>query len=215
MATKIAVFNAALSELGDYSLSDTGEPVPAGRVLVARWDRTVADCLSEASWNFAMEDAEITGDTGLITDRVGPRYGFSKPSDWVRTVAVSQDEFFSFPHLSYLDDGAIWKADSTPLFVRFVSNDTGLGLYLPRWTAAFTRYVELELAVRACMKLTQDKSLKKLLQEDRDTARKVAKNQDAMNEAQPKFPPASSWTRARYGMSGGNRDRGNTGSLTG
>jgi hypothetical protein len=215
VATKLEVFKAALSELGDYSINDTGAAEPAARVLVARWDRTVADCLSEASWNFAMEDVAIDGDTGLITARVGPRYGFAKPGDWVRTVAVSQDEFFTVPHLAYYDDGGIWKADDTPIYVRYVSNDTGAGLYLPLWTPSFTRYVELELAVRACMRITQDKSLKRELEDGRDKARKTAKNQDAMNEVQPKFAPAPSWTTARWGRWGGHRDRGSSGNLTG
>ena len=54
-ATKLGLFQAALTELGEETTNDTGEAVDSVRVLVQRYDRVVADCLSVASWNFAME----------------------------------------------------------------------------------------------------------------------------------------------------------------
>ena len=113
-----------------------------------------------------------------------------------------------------MDDASFWSADTSPIYVRYVSNDTGLGLELTRWPAAFTRFVELELAVRSCMKLTQDKILRDELKKDRDKARLTAKNHDAMNEANPKFAPQGSWNRSRGGRSG-RGDRGSRSSLTG
>jgi hypothetical protein len=64
------------------------------------------------------------------------------------------------------------------------------------------------------MRLTQDKDLWERLKKDRDLARRNAKNRDAMNEPNPKFKPAGSWTESRYGRSGWG-DRGNRGSFTG
>jgi hypothetical protein len=211
---KLGIFNAALSELGDWSIADTGETVPHARVLVARWSRVVADCVSDGSWNFATETVKLDADTG-VTPGFGYTEVFAKPSDWVRTIGISQDENFVYPLLRYYDDANYLSADVSPIYLRYVSNDTGMGLELTRWTPAFTRYVELELAVRSCMKLTQNRSLKEDLSGERDKERKKAKNQDAMNEPQPKFPPPSSWTAARWGRGGGNRDRGSSGSLTG
>jgi hypothetical protein len=213
MATKAGIFNAALTELGHRTLSDTGENVEAGRVLNARYDRVVADCLSAGSWNFAMETIKAVADTG-VTPEFGPTEVFLKPSDWVRTFALSTDEYFNFPLLDYVDDASFWSADSSPVYVRYVSNDTGLGLELTRWPAAFERYVELELAVRSAKKLTQDTQLRDELKKDRDKARLRALNHDAMNEANPKFAPPGSWTRSRGGRSG-RGDRGSRGSLTG
>lgn len=213
MATKIGIWNAALDELGHRHLSDTGEPVEAGRTLTKRYDRVVADCLAEASWNFATETIKATADTG-VTPEFGYTEVFAKPSDWVRTVGVSQDEYFSYPLISYYDDANFWSADLSPIYIRYVSNDTGMGMDLTRWTSAFTRYVELELAHR-CWKINADKSLREDIGKMRDRARKNAKNQDAMNEAQPKFPPPGSWTMARWGNGGGGNDRGSRGGLTG
>lgn len=213
MATKLGVWNASLYEMGHERLSDTGDPVEAGRVLTRVWDRVVADTLAEASWNFAMETIKAEADTG-VTPTFGYTEVFAKPSDWVRTHGVSQDERFGTPLLDYYDDQTFWSADVTPIYIRYVSNDTGMGRDLNRWPAAFTRYVEMELAHRAVLRINNSQSLKEEIRKERDRARKTAKNQDAMNESAVKFLPAGSWTRARQGF-GGRNDRGSGGSLTG
>ena len=212
MATKLGVWNRSLVALGHRRLSDTGEAVEAGRELTAVYDQVVAECVSAGSWNFAMETIEAAADTG-VTPEFGYTEVFAKPTDWVRTIGVSQDEYFSYPLLQYYDDDDFWSADSTPIYVRYVSNDTGLGLDLTRWPAAFTRFVELELAARVALKLTQSASLEESLEKKRDKARRTALNQDAMNEVQPRFPPPGSWTISRGGRS--SRQRGSRSNLIG
>ena len=211
MATKVGLFNAALIELGHTTLTDTGEAVEAGRVLNVVYSQVVDECLAAGSWNFAMETVKAAADTG-VTPEFGYTEVFAKPSDWVRTIGVSQDEYFNYPLLQYYDDANFWSADSTPIYIRYVSDDTGLGMELTRWPARFARYVELELASRICMKVTQSSSLLEQIDAKREKARRAALNHDAMNEAQPKFAPMGSWNSARGGSRGG--DRGSRGSLT-
>lgn len=211
--TKLEVFNGALGELGERRLSDTGEPVESARALLDRWSRVVADCLEAGMWNFATETVKLVSDTG-VTPNFGYQEVFAKPTDWVKTIAVSQDEYFSVPEIHYYDDVNFWSADYSPIYARYVSNDTGMGLDLTKWPARFTRFVELELAERVCMRLTQNASLKEQIMKDKKDARKAAKNSDAMDEAQPKFFPQSSWGAARGGrLSRG--DRGSRSNLTG
>lgn len=212
MASKLGIFKAALHEIGDAEISDTGEAVTSARVLVSRWDDVVADCLEAGSWNFATKTIKAVSDTG-ITPEFGYSEVFAKPSDWVRTHAVSDDEEFTQPLLDFYDDVNYWSAPSTPLYIRYVSNDSSFGLDLTRWPRAFTRYVELELADRVCERLSQNGSKKDAIAKDRDRARSTALNRDAMNSAQPVFPPVGRWTRARGG--GRSRERGNRGSLLG
>lgn len=212
MATKLAVINAGLVELGNERITDTGEDIKAARETTAVWGDVVAECIASAHWNFAMETIKAEADTG-VTPEFGYTEVFAKPSDWVRTSAVSEDEYFANPLVSYYDDANFWSADCTPLYFRYVSNDTGLGLDLTRWPAKFSRFVSLEIAERVCLALTQNNSLKETIGKARDKARKEAKLIDAMDEAQPKFRPTSSWTQARWGRAG--RDRGPRGSLIG
>ena len=210
MATKVGIFNGALLELGHRAMVDTGEPVEAGRDLNRHYSRVVNDCLAAGSWNFAMETIKAVADTG-VTPNFGFTEVFAKPSDWVRTFGVSQDERLSIPLLQYYDDANFWSADISPIYVRYVSNDTGLGFELTRWPAAFTRYVEMELALRVAPKVARSEAER--VERLRDKAKRNALGQDAMNENQPKFPPMGSWNSARGGGRGG--DRGNRGSLTG
>lgn len=214
MVSKLNHWNAALLEIGQERLSDTGDPVVAARELTFVWSQVVAECLAAGSWNFATETIKAEADTG-VTPEFGFTEVFAKPSDWVRTVGVSGDEFFSFPLLDYYDDVNFWSSNYSPIYVRYVSNDTGMGLEMSRWTANFDRFVDLELAERVCMKLTQSASMKEDIGKRRDKARKRALNFDAMQEQQPKFAPPSGWTTARWGRNGSGRDRGSRGNLTG
>lgn len=214
MATKLGLFNGALTEIGHVNLADTGEAVEAGRVLNELYTRVVDECLAAGSWNFATETIKADADTG-VTPNFGFTEVFAKPSDWVKTVGVSGDEYFAYPLVHYYDDIGFWSADVTPIYIRYISDDTGMGYELTRWPAQFTRYVELELAARACVRLTESEQKLERIEVLRDRARIRALNTDAMNEPQPKFPPAGSWTRSRWGNSGGSNDRGNRGSLTG
>lgn len=214
MATKRGVWNMALLELGHRRLADTGEAIEPARDIAAIWDQMVLECLKAGSWNFAMETIKAVADTGVT-----PEFGtftevFAKPSDWLRTTAVSLDEDFSVPLLSYYDDDVFWSAASSPIYIRYVSSDTGLGLDLTRWPPGFARYVELELAERMCLKITQNRELKSDIGKARDKARRTALNHDAMDEANPKFPPPSPWTSARS-KGGGSRERGSRNNLTG
>lgn len=213
MVTKLQLFNAALDELGEVNVSDTGEAIASARVLAARYDRVVADCLASSSWNFAIETIQADADTG-VTPAFGFAKVFAKPSDWVNTVAISGDPYFTFPLTQYFDDANFWSADYTPIYVRYVSNDTGLGLDLMRWTPAFTRYVELALADRACTTITQSDSTRERVEKRLKAAKTNARAQDAINEPQPKFPPPGGWTMARSGRIG-LRDRGSRNSLIG
>jgi hypothetical protein len=214
MATKLALWNNALIEMGHKPVSDTGEGVVAARTLTRVHDGVVEQCLASGSWNFAMETVKLVADTG-----VEPNFGytevFAKPTDWLRTIAVSGDDYFAIPLLHYYDDSNYFSADFSPMYVRYVSNDTGMGLDLTRWPQHFTRYVELSLAERTVYKLTQSQELKAQIEKDLIRARREAKNIDAMNEPNPKFPPDSSWTVSRSSRSGGWRDRGSRSNLTG
>jgi hypothetical protein len=204
MATKLGLFNGALVELGHVPLSDTGEANESGRRLNAVYTQVVDECLSAGSWNFAMETIKAEADTG-VTPEFGFTEVFAKPSDFVRTVGISADENFAVPLTQYYDDFNIWSANTTPIYVRYVSDDTGLGYELTRWPPLFSRYVELEMASRICMRTTQSASLKEHIDAQRDKARTRALNVDAMNEAQPKFAPMGGWNRSRGGFGGGDR----------
>jgi hypothetical protein len=218
MATKQELYTEALTAIGDRKFL-TSENKEAVRVLDEVYDQVLNECLIEASWNFATKFARLKGDTGLLTYndtgsvQSGWTYGFNKPPGWVRTHALSADEYFVYPLVDYRDEDRLIKADTTPLYMRYTDTGPVLGAALSNWPALFKRYVVLELATRISFRLTQDENLEITLEKRRDKALRRAKNQDSMDEAGVKFAPASSWTRARWGISG--NERGSRKSLTG
>lgn len=214
MATKLGLYNAALREIGERALASLTERGEPRRNLDAVYDDVLTDCLLTGSWNFAMETVKLEADTG-IEPNFGYTEVFAKPTDWLRTQSVSTDEYLSYPLTTYYDDVNYLSADTSPIYFRYISNDTGLGLELNNWPRSFTRYVELELACRVAKRLTNmsTRDFDALLSL-RDEARLRAKNNDAMNEPNPKFAPAGDWTRARWG-GWSNRDRGSRNNLTG
>lgn len=188
-----SLYQQALAELGDPLLltSRSGE---ARRALDDVYENTVRVCLAAGPWNFAATEYYPTADTGLITPTtVGYNYGYSKPADWVRTIFISDDQYMVFPLTQYLDSQEIWATDTGEIFVRYVSNDTGAGLFITGWPPNFRRFVELALAERVCMRLVQNAELRDKLAIRRDMALQDALKQNKTDLPPVRFAPANSW----------------------
>ena len=212
MATKLELYNGALNALGERRLTSVSENALSRRVLDEHYDRVLEECLEAADWNFAIETVKLAADTG-VEPEFGATEVFRKPTDWVRTVRASADEYFTDPLDPFEDRAeAYFSSDVTPIYVEYVSNDTGLGLDVSKYPRSYQRYVELELATRICTRIGKVSYEK--MEKMSEAARKKAKNRDAMNDVQPKHAPAGNWNRSRYARSG-NRDRGNRNSLLG
>lgn len=216
--TQLALYNGALIELGEATLASTSEDQKSRRVLDSVYSEVVADCVEAGAWNFALKTVEMDGDTGLALSDTGGvfgyRYGYAKPTDWVRTIQVSEDENFAAPLFDYADEDTFLFAQASTIYWKYVSNDTGYGLDLNHWPQSFIRYVQIALAERACMAITQSETRKdKLEKVTLPVAKRRALGRDAMNEATKFFPPGT-WNSARGGGRSGN-DRGGRGRLTG
>lgn len=198
MTTQLSLYNAALIAIGDRPLASVSEATDARRLLDAVYSDVLLDCLSAGQWKFAKRTIRADADP-LIAPSFGPQQVFAKPTDWVRTIALSADENQQIPLSSYVDEGPYWVADVGTIYVSYVSSDAGYGSDLTRWPRTFARYVELTLAVRICERNSQNASKKDDLQSDAKRALVEAKSRDAMNEA-TKFPPPSSWTTSRGGV---------------
>lgn len=199
MTTQLSLYNNALvKHLGERKLSSLSENRKSRRVLDLAWDADfVNGVLEDGFWNFATRTIESNYDTD-IDPSFGYKYGHEKPSDWVRTSALSLSDFFGDPLVAYNDEAGYWWVDQPIIFVRYVSDDAAYGGNLASWPESVSDYAELKLASLACMSITQDKGLKNELEAKADRQLKIAKGRDAMNDP-VKFPPTGSWVRARRG----------------
>lgn len=214
MPSKLGLYNGALRELGERKLASLSENREPRRVLDSAWDdEAVRTCLAAGQWNFATNSIELTNSPS-VEPSFGYQYAFDKPANWVRTVAMCEDEYFNSPLLCYQDEGAYWYADIDIIYVRYVDSGTSFGLDYSKWPPNFTRYVEAWLAARICMSLTQNKSKRDGLEQDAEVWLTKAKSTDAMDES-TKFLPQGSWTRARMSHGRGTWDRGKRSRLIG
>lgn len=196
MTTQLTLYNAALLELGSAQLATLSDVAKSRTTLDLVYSSVVADCLEASSWNFALRAVQLDADTS-ITPSFGWQNVFAKPTDWVRTTMLSGSENFTPPLLEYGEENNVIFANITPLYLQYVSNGADYGLNLSLWPRSFARFVEVALAERAVIAITQSQNDKDRLQKmTLPRAKRDAMNKDAMGEA-TKFLPLGSWNRAR------------------
>lgn len=210
---RLALYNEALTICGERRLASLTEAREPRYLLDQVWDAGgVEDCLESGQWNFAMRSVMIDHDTS-ITPSFGYQFGFSKPSDWIRTAGLCSDEFFRAPLLQYTDEVGYWYADVDPIYVRYISNDSAFGGNLSAWPGSFSCFAAAHFASKIIYKITSDKERIALVERKRRDEKRDALNKDAMNDPTT-FPAKGSWVRGRAGGMN-RRDGGNRGNLIG
>lgn len=213
--SQLEIYNAALTICGErtlHSVTGLSENREPRHLLDNVWNNDgVRSCLESGQWWFAMRAIELDYTT-TITPTTGYRRAFIKPTDWVVTSALTEDEYHDVPHLRYVDEAGYWYSDLDVLFIRYVSNDPNYGGDLTKWSAKFADFVSAHFASKIILKLTSDEDKRNGVFGHRKRTLLEAKNVDAM--ADPvKFLPSGSWTSARGGRS--NSDRGSRHRLIG
>lgn len=210
-STTLGIYNGALRLLGQRLLSNfdddvvlsrvadpTGEPpsqqsrgrpptlpsLQVGREMSLRrlldeaYDGTVQYCLEQAQWNFAAR-------TATVSTTATPGFGYArrgtKPSDLVRLIAISASSSFYPPLEDYAEDGTLWYAADSTLYVTYVSNDASYGLSTTLWPETFTRLVEAQLALEIVPSLAPTPDLLKYLEGVAASALEEARAKDAIN----------------------------------
>ena len=197
-ASKLSIYQGACLALGERKVVSLTENRETRRALDDVWTRDgVKTCLQAGFWNFAMRGMQYDYSPS-VEPTFGYRRAFDKPTDWLRTAAVCEDEFFKVPLLAYSDEAAYWFADLDTIYVRYVSGDTNYGFDYAKWPQNFQRYVELYFAWSICERILQSTEKKRDLERDMEVMLRKAKSTDAMDEATAMLPPGS-WTQARLG----------------
>lgn len=213
LATRLSIYNGALEVVGERALLTTTENRESRRSLDDIWDRGgVRTCLSMGLWNFARRGIQWNFDPSF-TPPFGFRCAFELPADWIRWMAVCEDEYMYVPLLRYQDEGQFFFCDLQQIYVAYVSDDANFGMNMAAWPDNFQRYVEAYFASRIAWRLTGSKETVQFATAERDSRLKRAKSTDAMNEATSMLP-AGNWTQARHGRRR-NLDRGNRSQLIG
>lgn len=196
--SRLTLYNGALRLIGERKLASLSEAREPRRILDDIWDDNVVNQALEAGqWLFATRGMEYDYDPSLEPD-FGYSRGFVKPTDFVRTTAVCQDEYFQVPLTQYSDEAGYWFADLDTIYVKYVSNGATYGNDMTRWPQSFVKYLQALMASQLVMGLKQNKQARDDMLAVAEEALKEAKSQNAMADP-AKFMPASSWVTARSG----------------
>jgi hypothetical protein len=195
--SKLGLYNRALRHLGQRHLATLADNVESRRIMDGVWEDAPDYCLEHGFWSFAIRTKEIDADGDIVPD-FGPRYGFQLPDDCLRTYELSNDQNFIPQSVLFSNERRIIYADSTPIFLSYVSNDAGYGRDLSLWPQTFAEYVALRMAVLACTSLTQAESKLDILIKLEKRALDSALAKDAMGKP-PGFLPTGTWVRSRGG----------------
>lgn len=198
MATKLQVWKQALIHLGQATIVTLTDDVEAVNVFGNAWDGVVEEAFNEGDWNaFKKSVALVASATGDVAP--GWTYVWDYPTDYMRTIAVSQIGDFRHPFREFLDEGGFLHTNTTPIYLRYISDDKIDNV--EDWPTMFWRYVAMKLAYETCDRITNGATTQDRLQARLQKALRQAKSVDARNENNKVIYPGS-WIRSRTSGAG-------------
>jgi hypothetical protein len=198
---QLGLYNGALRLCGNTRLASLTDNQEARYLLDDAWNDgngAPQACLEEGYWFFATRTSML-GYDATITPNFGYAYAFEKPTDWVRTCMVAQDEYFQIPLTQFTDEAGYFYTLLQTIYFSYISNAQDYGLNFLVWPQSFVEAVEGYLARKVVRKLCAGDEAK--IDKVEKAAEKLmlkAKSKAAMNES-AKFLPAGTWLRARWG----------------
>lgn len=202
MATRLSIYNGALSHLGQRRLGSEIEDSESRRLCDEIWNGGfVRYVLEQGLWKFAMRTVRIEASPSYAPDDAFPgsfKYPFEKSEDWLRTASIASEPLFSFPLLRYSDEAGFVYADNTPIWVQFVSDGDDYGSDLERWPALVMAWAELYMAWRLQPGIIGSVVERRELERLEKRAKLNALAKDAM-QGPPTFMRHGSWVMARTG----------------
>lgn len=211
---RLQLYNIGLAFIGESGLSTLSDSVEARRLLDEVWNRgngAIRYCLEKANWAFARRTIKLDTDADL-TPQFGYTNVFTEPTDWIRLDAISGNEKFNPPLLDYEREAGLIHADITPIYLRFISDDSDYGGNFDKWPESFSQYVGSYLGSEIAPRLKNAVD-REALKKDLEKILNDAKGKDAVQEP-TRWTPLGSWSSARMGRYS-RRDRGSRSTLIG
>lgn len=200
MADKLGVWVQACVHLGLARVTSLTEDTETRYVFDDAWPGVLAEAFNSGDWNRFKKTVQLSA-SSTGTASVGFSYVYDYPADYVRTVTVSPNTLFDSIYEDWRDEGGYLHANTTPVYLRYISNNLADDAGVQYWPDMFWRYVAVLLAFETCERLTQSTTSVELLAKLLERTHRKAKNIDARNENN-KVLRSGSWLRARGGTCG-------------
>ena len=197
--TKLEVYNLALGHFGTARLhpaSGLSENRPDRYELDAVWAQSGKLMLEAGVWDHATRVQEMTADPDIIP-AFGLRYGFGKPTDFVRLAQFSTDAYGLEEDRSFKLEGNVFYTNNQTIYLGWVSDDSAYGGDLGKKSALYARAWGAWLAELACISITKDQNLETKIMRKRELYVSEAKRADARDE-RVKEKPMGTWIMSRF-----------------
>lgn len=158
MATAVSICSNALMRLGAESFSsfsegsDTGDNVARVRLCENLWSTVRRQVLRSHSWSDATKRVIISPD--VTSPEFGYNNRFLRPSDWLRTIAVSTPDGYE-RSIDYKIEGGYFLCDESALYLVYLFDNTDPVTY----GSSLVEVMELAMMARLAYPVTKSTSL--------------------------------------------------------
>lgn len=192
MASKVDIWNAALTALGRQIVANETENSTRANLVRSRYDN-VRQNLLEDQWTFATKRVKLAR-LSTPTPVTHWQYYFQLPPDWLSMISVSFDVALRREAHYQLEDGRQLAADDEEIWIRYVADIEDPNIMTP----SFREYLSAELAYQICIRSTELSGRRADMKSWRDDAMNRARSKDAQSDSN-QVTPEDSWISARFG----------------
>ncbi len=207
MTTKLQLYKRAALKMGTTPPASLSEGLEVRRVMDVHYTDVLDWFLEQGFWEPALRTVSITENTS-VTEAFGFAYAHDIPSDYKRMFVLSPSETLNPPldqfdgGNGYLKEGGYFWADVTPIYLKYVSNDSSYGYDLTAWTDSMAEAFAAELAHRSISKVSGATAKKD------DLEKEVEKKLGTANTISSLEQPTTAQREGRWtGRRWGNRAR--------
>jgi len=190
MASETGIVNSALRKIGASTITSLTDGSKNANVALDLYAEVRDRMLRSHAWNFAINRVKLGR---LATDPAfGFNYRYQLPANFVRVVAVyDNDNDYGAVEYRLEDDGTM-HADAEDIYLRYVRRVEDPNRMPPDFREAFAYQLAEEFAIA----IAQSLSLCEALTEKAEKWTRMAKSADAVEDF-PESMPEGSWVEDR------------------
>ena len=185
----VDIANSALQKLGATRIAALTDLNVNAKACNVCYDRLKKALLRKYDWNFARAQAEIAEDATAPSWGRAARYPL--PSDFIALRPDLPEDNLNTKDWQIIGR-YIHTDDTSPIYIHYTKDVTDTNEMDP----LFQELLAFDMAIQMCEEITNSKSLKESLKEDRKIALNEAKKANAFENESPE-PPADTWLTAR------------------
>lgn len=195
MVATVDVVNVALRLVGGNDITSLTDGSKNANIAADIYEELRDDLLRSHNWNFATKRAKLARSATAPTYEFD--YAYPVPSDWIRTIAVSNNDE-GFGMIEYQEEIVAGQrcilSDADDVYIRYVSSVTDPNLM----SADFRRAWALAMARDLAIPIASSNVLQDQLRKQADRVLMRARSSDGMGGF-PNRRPRGSWAESRGG----------------